>query len=318
MKSLFTIGGLTAAMLFAVIPFSHAATKTWDGGGSDNNWSTGGNWDGTPPSAGDDLVFGFASQFSPNNDLASGTTFSSITFNSLAGTYTLSGNAIQLSGNIGNVDNSPQTINMDLELTAGITISANNANTAANIIIGGVISDGAGSFGITKTGVRTLILNNANTYEGGTILQGGTIQLGADDALGSGDFEFAGGVLVANNRSATLGELTLSANSTLNLVADSTSGTLTFSSATSTLGTETLTINGWSDGQDDKIFITADPGSVFLSQVQFTGYDAGAVWLGTGEIVPVPEPTDWALIIFATLAVLYKFVLPRFRGVSLA
>lgn len=321
MRNLLTIGGLTAAILLAVIPSSHAAIKLWDGGGADNNWTTGGNWDGTPPSAGDTLRFGFvgiSALPNPNNDLPVGTSFSSITFVSLANPYTLSGNAVQLSGGITNSHTVLQTINMDLELTAGITISAANANVAANIVIGGVISAGAGSFGITKTGARTLILNAANTYEGGTILQGGTIQLGADDALGSGGLAFAGGVLAANNRSDTLGALTLTANSTLNFVADSTAGTLIFSSASSALGTEMLTIAGWSGagasgGTDDRIFSTADPGSAFLSQIQFVGYDPGAIWLGTGEIVPVPEPTEWALVIFATLAVLYKFVLPRFR-----
>ena len=35
-----------------------AATKTWDGGGADNNWTTAANWDANvAPSAGDALVF---------------------------------------------------------------------------------------------------------------------------------------------------------------------------------------------------------------------------------------------------------------------
>lgn len=33
------------------------AAKTWNGGGADNNWSTGGNWGGTAPTAGDTVTF---------------------------------------------------------------------------------------------------------------------------------------------------------------------------------------------------------------------------------------------------------------------
>lgn len=148
--------------------------------------------------------------------------------------------------------------------------------------------------------------------------------MGANDALGTGGFDFAGGVLSANNISdSTIGALSLSGNGTLNLSPGGTAGSLTFANALSAAGTEILTINGWTGdpelgGDDDLIFITTDPGTAFLGQINFTGFSPGAIRLGTGEIVPVPEPTEWALIIFATLAVLYKFVLPRFRKAVVA
>lgn len=195
-----------------------------------------------------------------------------------------------------------------------IIITVQNTG-GADITIGGTISS-TGSFGFIKDGNGNLNLASGNTYEGNTVLEEGSITLIVNDALGTGGFEFAGGVLNANNRLASLGTLSLTADSTLNLISDSTAGNLTFDAGAYTAGT--LTINGWSGvggtgGDDDRIFITADPGSDFLNQIQFAGFDPGAIRLGTGEIVPVPEPTEWALIIFATLAGLYKFVLPRIR-----
>lgn len=279
-----------------------------------HNWTTAANWGGTAPVADDDLLFNGVVRLNPNNDFASGTAFSTITFLSSAGSFVLAGNGIQLSGGIGHGDNNNQTINIPLELIAPVSMQANGTVAGANITIGGTIS---GAFGITKTGSRALILNAANNYAGGTILDAGTIQLGAiDGALGSGGFEFAGGTLEANNRTENLGALTLSATSTLNLAPGGSAGIMTFASATASVG-EVLNINGWSGsagsaGTDDRIFITADPGATVLDQINFVGFGT-AMWLGTGEIVPVPEPTEWALIAFAALSVLYKFVLPRLR-----
>ena len=38
-------------------PYVAATSRTWTGAGADNNWTTPGNWGGTAPVAGDDLVF---------------------------------------------------------------------------------------------------------------------------------------------------------------------------------------------------------------------------------------------------------------------
>lgn len=51
----------------------------------------------------------------------------------------------------------------------------------------GVISDTGGSFGISKVGPGTLILNGANTYSGGTtLLSASALVVGHDSALGTG------------------------------------------------------------------------------------------------------------------------------------
>jgi autotransporter-associated beta strand protein len=174
----------------------------------------------------------------------------------------------------------------------------------------------SGGMAVEKDGEGTLTLDTANTYTGGTTLTGGQITLGANGALGSGGFNFAGGILNANDRTASVGAMSLTANSTLNFTADSTSATLTFSSANDTSGA-ILTINGWSGsansaGTDDHLFISANPGAAVLADIDFTGYANGAIRLSDGEIVPVPEPITWALMIFAATVVTVKFI-PRLR-----
>ena len=59
-------------MVSAIV--GEAAVRTWDGGGSDANWTTAANWVGDiAPVANDDLVFPATSaQFTTNNNLISG------------------------------------------------------------------------------------------------------------------------------------------------------------------------------------------------------------------------------------------------------
>src|SRR5207244_5882213 len=91
---------LLAALCLLFPALAEAATRTWTGGGGDNNWGTAGNWGGTAPVAGDDLVFpSGASQLSNNNNIAAATSFNSITISDSG--YTLAGNSITLAeGNL--------------------------------------------------------------------------------------------------------------------------------------------------------------------------------------------------------------------------
>src|SRR5690242_5247096 len=66
------------------------ATRTWTGASS-VFWSNSGNWGGTAPADGDDLVFpAGASQFTSINNMAS-LKLNSITFSGAAGGYSLTG-----------------------------------------------------------------------------------------------------------------------------------------------------------------------------------------------------------------------------------
>jgi len=237
------------------------------------------------------------------------------------------------SGN-GGLENLAQNTTLTGTITVGATGGRVNCDSGTLTVDGGISGTGTLSFGgagetvvstagmsggmtLEKDGAGTLTLNTANTYTGGTTLTGGQLTLGANGALGSGAFKFAGGILNANDHTASLGALSLTANSTLNLDRDSTSATLTFSTANDLNGS-ILTINGWSGsansaGTDDHIFLTANPSSGVLADIDFTGYAPGATRLSNGEIVPVPEPITWAMMIFGVAATFMRFVVPRFQ-----
>jgi autotransporter-associated beta strand protein len=169
----------------------------------------------------------------------------------------------------------------------GTTIqTADAASIAHNISLSGVLS---GSGGLTKTGAGQLTVSGANTYSGATTVSAGTLALGAGNVLpNAGALILNGGTFSSSGYSDTVGALTNQSSSTLAL-GTNTTGTLTFASGSYTAGT--LTINNWSgiagiSGTADRIFITAAPGATFLTNLTFTGYQTGAIRLGTGEIVP--------------------------------
>src|SRR5947209_11654957 len=84
-------------LLIAVTVPAIAADKTWDGGGGDNNWLTGANWDAdTAPVANDSLFFDSNVRLTPNNNFTAGTVFQNITFNGGADVFTLSGNSVAI------------------------------------------------------------------------------------------------------------------------------------------------------------------------------------------------------------------------------
>src|SRR5262252_4931093 len=101
MKPKFLFRTASAVLLVLAAASSLAATKTWDGGGVDNNWATAANWDAdTAPAQGDALVFAGTLRVNNTNNFASGSLFSGITFSNNAGGFILNGNAISLNGNI--------------------------------------------------------------------------------------------------------------------------------------------------------------------------------------------------------------------------
>ena len=204
-----------------------------------------------------------------------------------------------------------------LTLSGGIN-GAGQALTiggAGNVSVSGSGISGTGT-SLIKDGSGTLSLNVANSYTGGTVLDAGTISLGANNALGSGGFTFAGGILRENNYSdSSIGALSLTANSTIQLSPGGSAGTLTFDSASWSGGT--LTIFG---SDNDTVVVSSDPGATFLSHVRFDigGVLFGSLWdTGTHELyadsTPVPEPIEWALVIFGAISLAGKVVLSRVR-----
>ena len=147
MKSILHKTGLIALLLFAAQ--AHAATRTWNGNGTDNNWTTSANWD-VLPIAGDDLVFPtVGTRLSPNNNFAALTSFASITVSGSG--YTIGGNSVTLTGSLQGT------------LTSG-------SSAVGLVVAGGAVP------GVKMNGVGgTLVLSGTNTFTGGVTIQAGTL-----------------------------------------------------------------------------------------------------------------------------------------------
>jgi fibronectin-binding autotransporter adhesin len=197
----------------------------------------------------------------------------------------------------------------------GFTLTLNGAGTT---FLGGVIS---GNGGLAVKGGTVVLTNSAaNLFIGATTITNATLKVSMPGALdatsgitisGSGTLlldgsgadrvgngvgvSMDGGSINVNDKTETMGTLTMVSNSTIDLNYNGTVGDLTFTDSAYTAGT--LTINGWNGtlagGGDDRIFFTSNSGgATFLNNVTFTGFNPGALRLGSGELVPagIPEP----------------------------
>jgi autotransporter-associated beta strand protein len=188
------------------------STATWDGGGSDSNWSTSGNWTGALVTNAP-LIFAGTNGLTPNNDSTAGTAYSGMTFNSGAGAFVIGGNAIDLGGDIVNNSSSTQTINLGLALQQNTNVNA----AAGNINIGGAIS---GAFSLTANGSNVVTLSGSNSYSGGTNVSAGTLVIGAGGALPTNsNVSVTGGTLrlAANTGGETVSSLSISAGAALDI-----------------------------------------------------------------------------------------------------
>ena len=205
----FVPGSLAALLLGMEVPRAEAANLTWSGAGGNSSWSAGANWAGSAPVANDALFFAGSTGLANDNNLTANTTFAGVTFNSGAGEFTLSGNAITLNGTVTNNSTSNQTINLAMIMDSARTFASLNGNLS----VGGTLS---GTGGLTKTGNSTLTLSAANAYAGLTTVSAGTLKLGVANAISAGNnATVAGaGVFDLNGNDQTLGLLNNGGNVT--------------------------------------------------------------------------------------------------------
>ena len=219
----------------------------WTGLGIDNNWTTANNWNGSKaPVANSPLTFGGTNRLSAFNNFTTDTPFASISFDSTASQFQLSGNRLTI-GTGGFINNSStlQTINNDIKLNP----SGNTIKAVGDMSFSGVLS-GVGF--ITKSGNGTVTLRGANTYTGKTIVSQGTLNTStanrisdasAIEVLSGAMFSIDGSETVASLEGAgtiSIGgnNLTVSSANTATFVGllSSTTGTFTKSGT----GTQTL------------------------------------------------------------------------------
>jgi autotransporter-associated beta strand protein len=296
------------ALAPAAIPLVQATQLTWIGGGSPSqNWSTGANWAGTAPVSNDALIFAGNTNLITNNDitgltLINGTTPAAAiafinTSNVTGGAFTLGGNAITLGGSITTTAVTTGTLvdTISLQLNLGATRTIQTATNHGLTISGLVNETVAGSGGITKTGVATLLLSNdANNFTALSIQQGtlsatsiaasgtasaigrgSSISLGGATTEGILNFTGTNASMASTNRAISLADSTVGARINNNgSVALLFNGTFTAAGNTN----RTMTFGGANTGANDFQNILVNPGTGVLT---VTKADAGT-WTLSG------------------------------------
>jgi autotransporter-associated beta strand protein len=157
----------------------------WTGIGANNNWSTAANWDHNAlPIFPIGLTFAGSARLNNNNDLTD-VSATSITFDSAASAFTLSGNSLGLNGSIAFNGNPAtpitQTINLALMSSADV-----NVDTPANgnLVINGNIASTNNT--LYKVGGGTLVMNGNNTFAGFDVDGGTNVIMGNTTVSGTG------------------------------------------------------------------------------------------------------------------------------------
>ena len=172
--------------------------------------------------------------------LSGGTLSAGVTANlgTSAANLVFDGGALQITGTtLTNISGIGHTVSFNATKTVGLDIN----NAANTFTVDQVLNQTSGGF--TKLGAGTAILNQANTYSGGTTLNQGALTVSGGGTLGA-----TTGALSVNNTNSTAA----GTNAVLNLVTsvDTTVGSLSGTIATPTSGTNTATINNGGSGRN--------------------------------------------------------------------
>ena len=139
----------------------------------------------------------------------------------------------------------------------------------------GVIDDGASSFSITKNGSGTFVLTNANTFDGGVVLNAGLLNVNHTNALGTGTLTINGGsygntsalVISNNNNNAVVINGDFADPSAYNVIL----GTGNISLGTTAGTSRTITISGAGTLQLDGVVADGTTAKQLAFNVSNTG-----------------------------------------------
>lgn len=175
------------AIQLIVSSSTFAAVKTWDGGGADDLFSTGANWNGdTAPVTGDSLVFPTVAggPFVMTNDLNSGgTTFIGV---SVTGSTNYSVDSITLStGSVDVTSTGTFAVTAGLASNGALTLDGNDLLTIGALTVGGDLTVSS-PFDATSVDLATTISSMATDFNVTSTLQvDGSLTLSQDITVGT-------------------------------------------------------------------------------------------------------------------------------------
>jgi autotransporter-associated beta strand protein len=177
-------------------------------------------------------------------------------------------------GTLGAVQNWTSSMNMTLTGSNGdINIkAADEANTARNITLNGVLS---GEGGLVKSGGGTLLLGGANVYTGNTVVSSGALTLDTGASL-LFKLDAIGGI---NTLANTGGIVTLNGSINIDVADYATGDTWDLFDGTIGLG-ESFSVTGWQQEADGL-------------------WSLGTNWSFdqvSGLLTVIPEPSTWAML----------------------
>ena len=282
-----------------------ARGQSWDGGGSNNLWSSGGfggNWSGFAAPVSDNngvLFFSASPRLNPVNDLTGpgGTPFRvfDLTFNASAGAYVLSGNAIRFSGGrLFQQSASVITVNNDLSATLSFLTTPAPLQVAGfgsgRVVLNGVIGPVAGIFKIGNFPLE--LTNGLNTItatitigDTTTNATGGALIVPSAAAMGTAGLALNGGSVLRPSasfvfpRAVSVGGTAGGGYDVADGLSLTLSGTLTGSSPVAKTGLGTLEISGTNNHSG---VVNVNAGTLVVAGPARLGTGASAVNLANG------------------------------------
>ena len=283
------------------------------------------------------LTLSGVNTFSGGLTLSGATANSQLNINSTkalgSGTLTISGgDNAKINNTSGSAitiaNNNPQTWSNDFTFvgtndlnmgTGNITLGGNRQITTSTagktLTLGGVIADGTNTYSLTKAGAGTLVLTNANTYDGTTTISAGVLRPTNADALGSttgGTIASAGSLEITAGLSPNSAESLTISGSGDNFIGalragaggGTWAGTIAIGTAGARLGAttgNTLTVTGTiADGAANALAISGQSGTgvVTLNPSTSNTYSGatqiirGILRLGKTDALPVGTVLD--------------------------
>lgn len=181
---------LKISALFAVLSCPvYADPFTWNGGGANDDWSSGANWDGgVPPTSAPDTIVEFSgnNRLTPNADVP--WSLGGLTFGAGAGAFTITGANLELTagGSVTNVSTNTQTIANSIKLPGTSTWDTSGGDLTVTGAITGNQEFFDFSGAIVKIGAGTLTLSGSNTYGQGTTVKNGTLAIVTGGVVANG------------------------------------------------------------------------------------------------------------------------------------